>query len=246
MSWVDFAFATVGIQQTGLFHWNVSVICSVQNELSIATTPASFPCFAEIERDMRVKRDVSHTDVLVDAALRSVSPAITRKNMTHTNKRRHVIILSDARYKIQSSNCRVKSCQFANTFEIRGVWLELAYVVEFLLLSFTYRITTNRFILCWYGVLEIEKIVYHDNDVIMGAIASQITSFAIVCSTVYSAADHRKHQSSASLAFVWGIHRRPVNSPHKWPVTRKCFHLMTSSCNFIYRRLTFYSLGDVE
>ena len=40
---------------------------------------------------------------------------------------------------------------------------------------------------------------------------------------VYSAADQRKHQSSASLAFVWGIHRRPVNSPHKWPVTRKMF-----------------------
>ena len=37
----------------------------------------------------------------------------------------------------------------------------------------------------------------------------------------YSGADHRKHQSSASLAFVRGIHRGPVNSPHKWPVTRK-------------------------
>ena len=33
--------------------------------------------------------------------------------------------------------------------------------------------------------------------------------------------DQRKHQSSASLAFVRGIHRWPVNSPHKWPVTRK-------------------------
>ena len=41
--------------------------------------------------------------------------------------------------------------------------------------------------------------------------------------TVYSDADQRKHQSSASLAFVWGIHRAPVNSPHKWPVTRKMF-----------------------
>ena len=57
----------------------------------------------------------------------------------------------------------------------------------------------------------------------MGAIASQITSLAIVYSTVYSDADQRKHRSSASLAFVWGIHRGPVNSPHKWPVTRKMF-----------------------
>ena len=32
-----------------------------------------------------------------------------------------------------------------------------------------------------------------------------------------------KHQSSASLAFVRGIQRWPVNSPHKLPVTRKMF-----------------------
>ena len=47
----------------------------------------------------------------------------------------------------------------------------------------------------------------------------------IVYSTVYSGADQSKHQSPASLTFVWGIHRRPVNSPHKWPVTRKMFPL---------------------
>ena len=70
----------------------------------------------------------------------------------------------------------------------------------------------------------------HCCDVIMRAVASQITSLTIVYSTVYPDADQRKkHQSSTSLAFVWGIHRGPVNSPHKWPVTRKCFHLMTSS-----------------
>ena len=61
------------------------------------------------------------------------------------------------------------------------------------------------------------------NDVIMGAMASQITSVTIVYSNVYSGADQRKHQSSASLAFVRGIHRGPVNSPHKGPVTRKIF-----------------------
>ena len=57
----------------------------------------------------------------------------------------------------------------------------------------------------------------------MGAIASQITSLTIVYSTVYSDADQRKHQSSASLAFVRGIHRGLVNSPCKGPVTRKMF-----------------------
>ena len=69
----------------------------------------------------------------------------------------------------------------------------------------------------------------HYNDVIMGTIASQITSLTIVYSTDYSDANQRKHQSSASLVFVRGFHRRPVNSPHKWPVTRKMFRLMTSS-----------------
>ena len=63
----------------------------------------------------------------------------------------------------------------------------------------------------------------HYDDVTMGAIASQITSLTIAFSTVYLDTDQRKHQSSASLAFVRGIHRRPVNSPHKWPVPRKMF-----------------------
>ena len=63
----------------------------------------------------------------------------------------------------------------------------------------------------------------HYNDVIMGAMASQITSLTIVYSSVYSGSDQRKHQSSTSQAFVRGIHQWPVNSPHKGPVTRKMF-----------------------
>ena len=67
------------------------------------------------------------------------------------------------------------------------------------------------------------KLPFHYNDVIMGAIVSNITSLTIVYSMVYSGADQKKHDSSASLAFVREIHRGPVNSPHKWPVTRKMF-----------------------
>ena len=63
--------------------------------------------------------------------------------------------------------------------------------------------------------------LFHYTDVIMGTLASQITSLTIVYSTVYSDADQRKYQTSASPAFVRGIHR--PNSPHKWPVTRKMF-----------------------
>ena len=57
----------------------------------------------------------------------------------------------------------------------------------------------------------------------MSAMASQITRLTIVYSTVYTGADQRKYQSSASLAFVKGINRGPVNSPHKGPITRKRF-----------------------
>ena len=54
--------------------------------------------------------------------------------------------------------------------------------------------------------------IIHYNGVIMSAVVSQITSLTIVYSTVYSDADQRKHQSSASLAFVRRIHQWPVKS----------------------------------
>ena len=57
----------------------------------------------------------------------------------------------------------------------------------------------------------------------MGPMASQITSLTIVYSTIYLGADN-KNQSSASLAFVRGIHRWQVYSPQKEPVTRKIWN----------------------
>ena len=65
----------------------------------------------------------------------------------------------------------------------------------------------------------------------MGAMSYQITGVSIVCSTVCSDADQRKHRSSASLAFVRGVHWWQVYSPHRGPVTGRHFHLMTSSWN---------------
>ena len=44
----------------------------------------------------------------------------------------------------------------------------------------------------------------------MSAMASQITSLMMDYSGIYSGADQRKHQSSVSLAFVWGTHRWPL------------------------------------
>ena len=75
----------------------------------------------------------------------------------------------------------------------------------------------------------------HYTDVTMTTMASQITSLTVVYSTVYSDADQRKHQSSASLAFVWGIHRDRWIPRTKGQLRGKCFHLMTSSCeNIVY------------
>ena len=71
--------------------------------------------------------------------------------------------------------------------------------------------------------LLMHYIMFLYNDVIMSTIVSKITGVSIVCTTFGSGADQRKHQSSASLAFAWGIHHWPVNSPHKRPVTRKIF-----------------------
>ena len=83
---------------------------------------------------------------------------------------------------------------------------------------------------------------HHYCDVIMWTMASQITSLTILYSTIHSGADQRKHQSSASPAFVRGIHRWPVNSPHKGSVTRKMFpfdDIIVTSCGVAYTYLMF-------
>ena len=84
-----------------------------------------------------------------------------------------------------------------------------------------------------YSTLHPTKCCHHYSDVIMGAIASLITSLAVVYSAVYSDADQRKHQSSASLVFVWGIHRDRWIPRTKGQLRGKCFHLMTSSCKYV-------------
>ena len=108
------------------------------------------------------------------------------------------------------------------------IWIKLNFAFTFCLES-----RQCHRIGCWESLHEDNQfhlVNIHYGDVIMGAMASQITSPTIVYSTVYSDAGQRKHQSSASLAFVRRIHR------DRWiPRTNglqrgKCFHLMTSSC----------------
>ena len=101
----------------------------------------------------------------------------------------------------------------------------------FFKLSFRFRLwksrVSNNGTICAISVTlypsPCDILLYHYNGVIMGAMASQITSLAITYLTAYSDGNQRKHRSSGSLAFVLGIHRGPVNSPHKGPVTRKMF-----------------------
>ena len=85
----------------------------------------------------------------------------------------------------------------------------------------------------------LNKVIHHYGDVIMGMMVSPITSLTIVYSTVYSGADQRKHQSSALLASVRGIHPWPLNSPHKWQVTRKMFpfdDVIIFTCTILQRQ----------
>ena len=78
----------------------------------------------------------------------------------------------------------------------------------------------------------------HYSDVIMSAMVSQITGVYINCTTICSGPDQRKHQSSASLDFVRGIHLWTVDSPHKWPVTGEMFpfdDVIMSKCLLVRR-----------
>ena len=80
----------------------------------------------------------------------------------------------------------------------------------------------------------------------MGTVVTQITSLAIVYSTVYSGADQRKHQNSSSLAFVRGIHRWPVNFPLKWPVTRKMFPLDDVIMNKLFWNMETLNVFEMQ
>ena len=83
------------------------------------------------------------------------------------------------------------------------------------------------------------------SDVIMSVMASQITGITIVYTTVCSDANQRRHRSSASLAFVRGIHQWPVNSPHKGPAMRKRFHVIASSWSCLSNHKNTFSSSNL-
>ena len=75
--------------------------------------------------------------------------------------------------------------------------------------------------LMWYYFHRSHNGGSHYSEVLMIAMASHFPGVSVVYWTVCSCADQRRQQISASLTFVMGIHRWPVNSPHKGPVTQK-------------------------
>ena len=105
--------------------------------------------------------------------------------------------------------------------------------IVLVVLSITVTFVTSRTLITAWGQLKLSSVqeryphqmlvLHHYSDVIIVAMASQITGLTIVYSAGYSGANQRKHQISTSLAFVRGIHRSLVNSPHRWSVTRKMF-----------------------
>ena len=107
-------------------------------------------------------------------------------------------------------------------------------------------------ICAFYRIIRHCHILEHYSDVIMSSMASQITSLTIVYSTVYSCAAQRKHQSSASPAFIRGSHRWPVNSPHKWQATRKMFPFddvimgCKPSCEIRARKLSSHQMPSMS
>ena len=146
-----------------------------------------------------------------------VTHSFLRKKTSKSNQ----VIYRQGQEQLHNSNIHAKFPPHFETLRLfqfstivepwEGGWAKIYFVHQVKLIDLKIAPVT-------YEMAEI-----HNSDVITGAMASQLTSLTIVYSAVYSGADQRKHQSSASLAFVREIHRWPVNSPHKWSVTRKMF-----------------------
>ena len=153
---------------------------------------------------------------------------IQKRGFWHTTGRIKSVVSIDLMWVVSSSRCAVYHIHMISNV-LRSIILNIlnqdtknAIGSSFLGISENLASELNKNALC-VSSAKGQSFLVHCNDVIISSMASQITSLTIVYSSVYSGADQRKHQSSCSLAFVRGIHRWPVNSPHKGPVTRKMF-----------------------
>ena len=125
----------------------------------------------------------------------------------------------------------IPQLHFNHVFNILNTMRGIVHMIH-LIFTFNYKMFGCVWRYIGYTISIYSSSVIHYIDVIMTTMASQITSLTVVYSTVYSDADQRKHQSSASLAFVWGIQRDRWIPRTKGRWRGKCFHLMTSSWAF--------------
>ena len=140
-------------------------------------------------------------------------------NIKHQTNSKYIWYMMTVRwFNIKRSSKESKRLVYCQPHQIRMAYINTPFERSFMCSRGLYSLRSRNLALtnC------------HPGDVMVRAIAAQITGLTIVYSTVYSGAQKRKYQSPVSLAFVTEIHRWPVNFPHKGPVTPKIFYLMTS------------------
>ena len=159
---------------------------------------------------------ISGFDMIYSRIFFRITSFVLYLNTFHCFRRKLLMIIT---------NYATRSLSMCFT-EFINAWLSCSNFVPSLVIEHLYKCICMCMALKWLTsshVITATHVLAHYSDVIMDTMASLITSLTSVYSTVHPGADQRKHQSSALLAFVGGIHRRPVNSPHNWPVTRKMF-----------------------
>ena len=120
----------------------------------------------------------------------------------------------------------VRSCD--NHLRAISLGIHQAQITEFRIIDHYQKCHSN--LLGQWGKSSWPDLIYY-SDVILSMMATEITGVLIVCSTVYSGTNQRKHQSfnqrkhqsSASLAFVMGIHQWPMDYPQKGPIMWQMF-----------------------
>ena len=179
------------------------------SRLSIVITPENFKMIWWEEHFKKVWRTDRRTDRPTETSvLRAAWSQLKWREVSNDD------LLRRSRSVVVVFQRKTEICSHTFSHSFTDFCLDVASVLS----GFVSSVCSPRLLHWQWGIPPV-----HYSDVIMGTIVSQITSLTIVYSTVYLDADQRKHQSSTSLAFVWGLHRRPVNSPHKGPVTLKMF-----------------------
>ena len=135
---------------------------------------------------------------------------ISPRNFLNNEKHCSMLLLLSMKHECEHSACnfRIRIYPYVSMIIHTGVYsLKYTWANVCTFIPMCMAISFVFFNGITYLLMDINSRIYliilHYNDVIMSAVASQITSLKIVYLNVYSGSDQRKHQSSASLVFVW-------------------------------------------